>query len=188
MPSLRLLEPRPLTSGRDSKSAAKGLHGNKANPWLPLGPGGIFKVEQAWTNRKGRQARRKDWNLRLALSELCQGACLQGTAADLEAEAKTMPFGSPKRACSKTLLTGPWLVRGLTDSADCRGDSEIHREILAPVCDSVGTVISYAIVTESFRYLHKSTSLLLFQKTTKVRMGSHTYKPSTWEVKTAWLL
>lgn len=95
VPSLRLLEPRPLTSGRDSKSAAKGLHGNKANPWLPLGPGGIFKAEQAWTNRKERQARRKDWNLRLALSELCQGACLQGAAADLEAEAKTMPFGSP---------------------------------------------------------------------------------------------
>lgn len=65
---------------------------------------------------------------------------------------------------------------------------EIHREILAPVCDSVGTVISYAIVTESFRYLHKSTSLLLFRKTPKVRMGSHTYKPSTWEAKTAWLL
>lgn len=93
VPSLRLPEPRPLTSGRDSKSAAKGLHGNKANPWLPLGPRGVFKVEQAWSNRKERQACRKDWNLRLALSELCQGACLQGAATDLEAEAKTVPFG-----------------------------------------------------------------------------------------------
>lgn len=76
----------------------------------------------------------------------------------------------------------------LTDSADGRGGSEIHHEILTPMCDSVGAVISYAIVTEIFQYLHKSTPLILFQKTPKVRMGIHTYKPSTWEAKTEWLL
>lgn len=40
------------------------------------------------------------------------------------------------------------MVIGLTDSADGRGGSEIHREILTPMCDSVEAVISYAVVTD----------------------------------------